>query len=80
MKVRRDGREGVAAPPHVHNVERDLLVDWGRDEVAHTGIKGKSRQEAVPLRSCPPLPSGSEHRFLSRSRRGARDRIILLTL
>ena len=53
MKVPRDGREGIAARPHVHDVGRDLLVDWGRDKIAESGIKGKGRQGSVPLRSCP---------------------------
>lgn len=50
MKVPRDGREGVAARPHAQNVERDLLVDWGRDGVAETDIKADDRQGSTPLR------------------------------
>ena len=50
VKVPRDGREGVAARPHVQDVERDLLVDWGRDGVTETGIKPDGRQGSTPLR------------------------------
>lgn len=48
----RDGREGVAARPHVQDIEGDRLVDWGRDWVPKTGIEVKGRQGSVLLRSC----------------------------
>ena len=47
----RDSCEGVAARAHVHEVERDLLVDWRRDRILESGTKGNARQGPVPLRS-----------------------------
>ena len=50
MKAARDRREGVPPRAHVHDVERDLLVDWGRDRVTETGIKLEYGQGSTPLR------------------------------
>ena len=50
MKVPRDGRESIAARPHVHDVGRDLLVDWRRDTVTETGIKLEYGEGSTPLR------------------------------